>query len=479
MTKRIGVWVVAWLALASVPVFAQCLSAVQPVSVSGVFPNHEAELVAVAGSRLGMAKLDVSRITNQIWFGVYDANHQQIGSDTLVVPTSDAGPLALLWNGNEYALFYRTQVVPQLMMQRVDANGNAFGDPVPIAPNHAQFPGQNFDVAWDATRNEYIFARTVLNGFDRGLWLTAVGRDGTQISDNQLTFIVSDNPNPRIAVTSSGIVGLSWIRVNNGQQELAFATATPGNPVPSITGVATNVADVRLATNDHVFFEIYQAPGPSGTTQIRSATLDTTGRIVAPDATLILPSSVDVVPQSLTANNTLGEWGVLYVDAPGGIATVPQFTRLRQIPYNGGPQGDTFFSPDTSKGAIPPTGNLVWDGSSYLGAIGRTLSPAEGTESYLVSHCPLLAIVTASPLIANPNQPVTFSAQATGGGTLITYSWKFGDISAIETGQTVTHRYPQIGTYVATVTATDVAGGVATASVTVRIANLKHRAAGK
>ena len=129
MTKRIGVWVVAWLALASVPVFAQCLSAVQPVSVSGVFPNHEAELVAVAGSRLGMAKLDVSRITNQIWFGVYDANHQQIGSDTLVVPTSDAGPLALLWNGNEYALFYRTQVVPQLMMQRVDANGTLDGGP--------------------------------------------------------------------------------------------------------------------------------------------------------------------------------------------------------------------------------------------------------------------------------------------------------------------------------------------------------------
>jgi hypothetical protein len=67
---------------------------------------------------------------------------------------------------------------------------------------------------------------------------------------------------------------------------------------------------------------------------------------------------------------------------------------------------------------------------------------------------------TATPSTAGRNEPVTFSAQASGGTKTLTYSWTFGD-GATGSGATTTHAYAAAGTYSVSLTITDGLTGVA------------------
>ena len=78
---------------------------------------------------------------------------------------------------------------------------------------------------------------------------------------------------------------------------------------------------------------------------------------------------------------------------------------------------------------------------------------------------PMVA-ATAYPQSGSAPLLVTFSAVAGGGTAPYTYTWTFGD-GASGTGASPTHTYTGVGTYTAQVTATDAAGLVARASVTV------------
>jgi hypothetical protein len=235
-----------------------------------------------------------------------------------------------------------------------------------------------------------------------------------------------------------------------------------------------------VATDNRSFLVVYSATVTGGSTVLRSAKFDTSGRSITPDAVLVTGGQ-DVVAFSLVANPTLSEWGLLYVNYPfGALSTFGGETRLRRIPFNSAvPQSDAPLSADPTKTNLLPRSALVWTGGSYVASIGRVLSQAEGTESYLARLCPLLVVAQASTNATLPNAPVTFTAQASGGSPDYTYSWTFGDISPTAPGQTVTHAYPQLGTYTATVTATDRNGSVATGTVVVTVANLRRRAAGK
>jgi outer membrane protein OmpA-like peptidoglycan-associated protein len=73
--------------------------------------------------------------------------------------------------------------------------------------------------------------------------------------------------------------------------------------------------------------------------------------------------------------------------------------------------------------------------------------PAEG---------PVLAACTATPMTANVGETVSFSATATGTRP-ITFEWNFGDGSTAST-LNATHVYNEVGTYNATLTATNEAG---------------------
>src|ERR1051325_518050 len=205
MTRRSWLWAVVCALVACVPASAQCPSLLQPVSLPVVFPNHEAAPLAWTGSLLGVSKSDSDQLVNAIWFGVYDANGNQVAGYKLAASTSAKGPLKVVWNGSEFALFYTTPSTTQLTMQRIDVNANPIGGPVSILPGHAIFPGQDFDFVWDATRNAYVILRSVASGFERGVWLSVVGAAGATKSEEVLSFNIADPTQPRIAVTPGGV----------------------------------------------------------------------------------------------------------------------------------------------------------------------------------------------------------------------------------------------------------------------------------
>lgn len=79
---------------------------------------------------------------------------------------------------------------------------------------------------------------------------------------------------------------------------------------------------------------------------------------------------------------------------------------------------------------------------------------------------PVLASCTASPATAGVGETVNFSAEATGTRP-ITFEWQFGDGATAST-LNATHVYNEVGTYTATLTATNEAGSDAcTVTVTV------------
>ena len=473
MTAKSWVGVVCALLVAT-SAAAQCLSTLIPVSQPVAFPNRAAGPIAFTGSLYGVTKQDSDPANNAIFFGVYDASLNQVRADTLVAASTLAGPRILLWNGSEFALFYETRAY-QITMQRIDVNGNPVGGPIAIAPAHAQTFNQEYDAAWDPTRKSYIVLHTVTTGFDSGLWMAAVTANGTQTSDEVVTFFVSSPVYPRVAVTSSGIIGIVYSR-NVGQQELAFSIVAPQKPATTLVTVRAGGSSPRIATNGQSFLIVYVAPVTGGST-LRSVKFDTAGRVTAADA-LLVTGAPDVLPFSLIANGALSEWALLYVQYPAGtlnpsVAT----TRLRRIPFGAGTTTDLPLVLDSSKRSLGPQSEVTFNGSAYIASVGRVISLSEGTESYLARHCPFLVTITASTTLANPLQPITFTATPFSGAPPYSYVWSFNDISSEERGQTVTHAYRDVGTYVVTVTATDRDGGQTSTTVTITIANLRKRAA--
>ena len=476
MKPKCWVLVVVCGLLLAVTAGAQCVTALVPVSQPVVFPSHAAGPIAFTGSLYGIAKLDADPANNAIYFGVYDANLNQIRPDRLIASSTLAGPRILLWNGSEFALFYETRNF-QITLQRIDVNGNPAGGPVTIAPQHAQAFNQEYDAAWDPTRKAYIVLHTVTSGFDMGLWMALVAADGTQKSDEPVTFFVSTPVYPRVAVTPSGVIGIVYSRsVNGGQQELAFSIVTPGAPATAIATVRAGGANPRLATDGRFFFLVYTVPVTGGNT-MRSVKYDTAGHVATADALLVNGVS-DALPFSLIANTSLSEWALLYVQYPAGVLNpAVAETRLRRIPFAGGTTTDIPFVLDSAKRSLAPQSELTWNGSGYVASVGRVLSLSEGTESYLARHCPFVVGITASTTLTVPLAPITFTANPSSGAPPYTYVWSFGDISSSERGQTVTHAFRDVGTYTVTVTATDRDGANTTTSITVTIANLRRRAA--
>src|SRR5260370_1222942 len=121
---------------------AQNVSVAQPV----VFPNHAAGAIATNGSVIGVAK-GATDGSQAIYFATYDQSLNQLTPDVLVASQSVERSMALLWNGTEFGLFYRTPGY-ELTLQRASANGALLGPPVAITP-HGSFPHQVYEFVWD------------------------------------------------------------------------------------------------------------------------------------------------------------------------------------------------------------------------------------------------------------------------------------------------------------------------------------------
>lgn len=448
-----------------------CVATAKPVTSPSVFPSRVPGPVATNGPILGVAKTDADSSTNAIFFAIYDSSLNPITDDRQLVDRSLNGAAALFWTGSEFGLFYQSPGL-LLTLQRFDASGNFIGAPISIA-NHPWSPNDEFDIAWAPARNGYAIARTVTGAVDRGLWLTIVSPTGTVLSDTNLSLFINPGAMPRVVALADGTVDLVWSR--SGDTPVLVLTVVPQSGTAKSTIVTNrNVTSVRVASDGTSILIIVSSTTSTSGTELRYARYDPAGSVLTADAALMSGTGIDIAPLSLVWNPTLSEFALVYVDAPVGL-TLFGDTRLRRFTSPTAPASDTLFSPDPLHSRLRAPFPIVFMSGGYVGSIQQVLSRIEGSESYLVRHCPFFVTASADHPIWHPFVPITFTATPSGGTPGYTYLWDFGDLSQ-QTGAVVQHAYLLTGTYTVTLTGTDAAGARSITKLTVQVAPTRQRA---
>ena len=468
--RLIRAGIAAVLLATSAAAYAQeCISTSTSVAQPVVFPNRAAGPVATAGNIIGVAK-GATDGSNAIWFATYDLNLHQLTPDRLVTSESAERAIKLLWNGSEFGLFYRTPG-SQIALQRASASGDLIGTPIILAPHNAS-GDQQTDFVWDPVRQLYLMPLSVRNGFNPGLHLVGVTRDGAVQLDQLVSFFIGDDPAPQIAVTPSGIIGIVWGYSPSGfGSGLTFVALDSSNTPHGYVQITANGTKSRIATDGNVFAIAFNAPKPSadGTEIHWVRTSATTGDVVLSERNLLTGSGVDAAPVSLLWNSLRAEWALAYLDAVIGFGNFPPEYRLHRFANDGTALGDALFSDDPLKSIIGSQYPIVASGLGYLGSNERSYGREQGSESYLIRNCPLTATITTSrtPVVG---VPVSFGATITGGIGPFTYLWDFGD-SRFATTANPTQSYQQPGTYRVTLTVTDSTGATFVARQTYNVAS--------
>lgn len=453
--------------LTALAVQGDCVSSNELISIRATQPNRVAGPVAWTGTSLAIAKNEHST-AKPIWIGIYDQNGTLL-RDVKVVDQAAAGAQALLWTGSDFGLFY--EPVGQLRYQRIAADGTPIGGPVQVP--HLIFPDDEFDFAWDPTRQAHLILHRVTQGPEVGLWLTAIGRDGSVKLDRPLYSFLAEVALPRIAVASNGTVGIffvhgttpgtSFLRVDAQDRFVAPVTIAPQTPL-----------DVAVAARGNELGLARQVSVAGGKTEIHWMVVDTNAATVVSDRLLVAPSGVDVAPVALVA--APDEWALGYDDSALGFRSHSGEYRLHRFTQTGTTISNTVFAAERVRATLLTRHPFVWNGSAYVSSVAKFVSPVEGSDSYLLRHCPLIGRPSADRTIVRLLETVTFSASASGGTPGYRHQWDFGDHAQVETAPTFQHRYDRLGTYTITLTTTDDAGGRSVATMTVQVVRGKNRA---
>jgi len=466
--------VVALFAVAVSAYSADCISSYNLLSERGFQPNHPAGPVAWNGSVLAVARAVPGA---PITLSLYDANLIPVTSETTVTTSPFGRSLKLLTNGSKFALVFLTSS-GTIAFQEISPAGVAIGAERRIGASHGTFNEQELDATYNPAADKWEILYSIPTTADLGLWLTTIpaGNVGAAIVDVRLqTFITSLQPTPRIAAAANGTIAVSWYRPNNDANTyfVAFYDQALGFPSTSFI-VSTNVQLPTLTSTGNSFALLYQAPITGGT-ELRWLRFNASGTITNADARLLIGSGIDVVPVSILFNPALGEWAVTYLDASIGVANFPGDYRIRRLTPAGVLISDTIFTPDANKSVVPGRYPIATNGTAYFGSIERFYSVIEGSDSYLVKHCPLDATVKAENLTPVTRQPFTFTAAASGGVLPYTYTWDFGDFTELRHDRIFKHPYERTGTYTVTLTVTDAYGDKAVRTTTVTVVDTIRR----
>jgi PKD repeat protein len=141
-------------------------------------------------------------------------------------------------------------------------------------------------------------------------------------------------------------------------------------------------------------------------------------------------------------------------------ATIEPISATIPVAYSWQATGE---EPIIHTGGLTDTVSFIWE---YPGTKAITVTASNLADSVMDSHIITISDISISGLVASNDSPTTLgettalSATIQAGSNVI-YTWDFGD-GEFSSGQFVNHIYPSLGTYTATVTATNSAGPVTT-----------------
>jgi len=465
---------VALFAIASAGYSADCISSYILLSERGFQPNHPAGPVAWNGSVLAVARATPGV---PVTLSLYDSSLIPLTPERTVTVSPLGRSLKLLTNGSKFAVVFFTSS-GTIAFQEIAADGTRLGAERQIGASHGVFNDQELDATYNPGADKWEVLYSVPVTADFGLWLTTIPAGNAQgaITDVRLqTFITSLQPTPRIAAAANGTIAVAWYRPNNDVNTYFIALYDQTLAFPTSSFVAsTNVQLPTLTSTGNTFALLYQAP-ISGGTELRWMRFNASGAITSADARLLIGSGIDAVPVSILFNPTLAEWVVTYMDAAVGFVNFPGDYRIRRLTTSGALISDTIFTPDANRSVIPGRFPIATNGQAYFGSIERFYSTIEGSDSYLVKHCPLDATVKATNPTPVTRTPFTFTATASGGVAPYTYTWDFGDFTELRHERTFQHGYERTGTYTVTLTVTDAYGDKAVRTTTVTVVDTIRR----
>lgn len=439
---------------------ADCVTAVRLISTRASIPNLVAGPAAWSGSVLAVAKSEEAH-PNAIWVGIYsDGLDTLIADRRITTEASDSTSIiALLWSGEEFGLFYRTD--ERIVLQRLTSLGEPIGEPVAVNPNRRPRLGDDIKIVWSDALDGYVVARHIGSGTSRGIWVTILEEDGTQRYDREIPAAPPADPQLALAVSDTGVIGLFHLTTDD-DTALLFTRLIPGQ-FPETHSVATAGTHVQVTTSGDLFV-VARLVGEGPTAAIRWFIIDSNDHIVRPDGVLVANNGGELIPLALTEQD--GELALTYaIPAPGAVVSdmhLFRFTLAGALISN-----TAFAGGDLTASRAMSTYAPVWTGMSYITAAVR--DSGARLDSYLVRYCPLRAEIEA-PRVVLIDQPVTFTANVGGGVPDYKYEWSVTrDPGGSNSGTSIQRSFNRTGTRTVTLTVTDKNGAQVTTTFAVEV----------
>ncbi len=450
--------VAAVLILISAAVAADCVTASRVLSTRASVPNLVAGPSAWSGSVLSVAKTSEAS-PNEVWLAVYGEGFETLVNDRRVATDASDGTsiVALLWNGAELGLFYRTN--DRIHLQRLTMMGESIGAPVAVNPGRKPRLGDAIEVAWSATLDAWVVARHIGSGTNRGIWLTLLEVDGAERDDYEIAAVPQVEPHLALAVSETGVIGLFYLTEDDNT--VVFTHVIPGE-FPDSRSVAPAGTQIK-AVADGALFVLTRLVGTGPTAEIRWLVVDTAFHIVRADAVLV--GGGPRLLLGLVSNDT--ELALTY-GIPSSDLTVLSDLFLRRFTLSGALVSNTrFAAAEATAGRALSTYPPTWTGTSYVtGAVRETESRH---DSYLIRYCPLRTEISG-PRVVLVGQPMTLTTNVSGGVPGYEYAWTVTrDPGGSNTKSTFDRTFFATGTREVTLVVTDHTGATITEASTIEV----------
>lgn len=450
---------------------AQCVSDVRTISTRQSTPNLAAGPLAWGDGVLAVAKFDPA--TRRIFVGTYDLFFNPLGPDRLVSSDTPNDPLAIVFNGTDFGLFYRTLSTKRLVLQRIALTGEPIGTPIPVSSRTINF-AEEVDVTWSDALDAYVVATTVESHAVAQVWVTVIDRDGIVRRDlNVNVFAALDEASLNVAVAGDGTIGV-FARIASDESIAYVRVPRDGHPFGDT--IWSPGFDLQVAAIGNRFHLVKSRELAPGRREIRWMAVDTAGGIVTADRVLLHFDDLDIQPMALITNGQ--ELALSYAEIQLGPGTPLPTYRLHRFAESGATLGNSLFA-----GANPAQrfavgdDDFVWTGDAYVSTAVR----AQGREldSVLIRLCELRASVFVDRHYFTNDDHITFFGAAEGGVPGYTYRWSPSGTSATFAGPTLRYRFIHNGIYSVTLTVTDASGVSTSTTTTVHIVERKKRAVRK